>query len=98
MTILNFVWRSRRADEPRCAYFSIDICCVIQEGVITVEKFGSATHCHLDKTNMDKISQHRKDTLHRFKILLLLTIFKIMLKQGFVDARVRSIYIWLQPT
>ena len=34
--ILIFVWRSRRADAPRCTQFSIDICCVIQEGVITV--------------------------------------------------------------
>jgi len=39
---------------------------VIQEGVITVEKCthqgrqraGSATCCHLDKTNKDKTSQH----------------------------------------
>ena len=38
VTILNFVRRSRRAEAPRCAQFSIDICCVIQEGVITVEK------------------------------------------------------------
>ena len=38
VTILNIAWRSQRADAPRCAHFSIDICCVIQEGVITVEK------------------------------------------------------------
>ena len=38
VTILNIVWRSRHADAPRCAHFSSDICCVIQEGVITEEK------------------------------------------------------------
>ena len=38
VTILNIVWRSRLDDAPRCAHFSTDICCVIQEGVITVEK------------------------------------------------------------
>ena len=37
MTILKIVWPSRRADPPRCAHFSTDICCVIQEGVIRVE-------------------------------------------------------------
>jgi len=38
VTILKLVWRSRRADAPRCAHFSTDICSVIQEGEMTVEK------------------------------------------------------------
>ena len=65
VTLLSIVWRSRHADAPRCVQFSIDICCAIQEGVITVpikesapRRVRSATRCHLDKTNMDKTSQH----------------------------------------
>ena len=38
VTIWKLVWRSRRADAPRCALFPTDICSVIQEGEITVEK------------------------------------------------------------
>ena len=38
VTILELVWRSRCANPPRCANFSTDICSVIQEGEITVEK------------------------------------------------------------
>ena len=38
VTILKLVWRSRVADTPRCATFPTDICSVIQEGVLTVEK------------------------------------------------------------
>ena len=72
VTILNIVWSSGHADVPPWAHFSTDNCFVIQEGVITVEKrtprgtsahVGSATHCHLDKTNMDKTSQHRDSVL-----------------------------------
>jgi len=32
VTVLTVVWRSRRADAPRCAHFPSDICSVIQEG------------------------------------------------------------------
>jgi len=39
VTILKLVWCSRRADAPRCAHFPTDICSVIQEGEITVEKW-----------------------------------------------------------
>ena len=53
VTILNIVWR---LDAPRCAHFSTDICCVLQEGVITVEK---CAHCHLDETNMEIITVRR---------------------------------------
>ena len=65
--------RSQRADAPLCMHFPTDICCVIQEGVISVQKsvctkarqcIGSATCCHLDKTNMDKTSQHPQGNLH----------------------------------
>ena len=35
MTILKLVWRS---DAPWCAHFPTDICSVIKEGEITVEK------------------------------------------------------------
>jgi len=38
VTILKPVWRSRCADAPRCAHFPSDICSVIQEDEITVEK------------------------------------------------------------
>ena len=39
VTILKLVWRSQRADPPRCApHFPTDICSVIQEGEIFVEK------------------------------------------------------------
>ena len=38
VTILKLVWGSRRADAPRCAHFSTDICSVIQEIEVTVEK------------------------------------------------------------
>ena len=41
----------------RCEHFPTDICSVIQEGEITVEK--SATRCHLDETNMDITTVHR---------------------------------------
>ena len=51
-----------RANAPRCEHFSTDICCVIQEGVITVEKC-MHHRCHLDKTNMDKTSQHPLNTM-----------------------------------
>ena len=42
MTILKLVWSSRRVDAPGCAHFPTDICSLIQEGVITVEKCASA--------------------------------------------------------
>ena len=61
------VWRSRRADEHRCTHFST----VISPSWITEQiSEGKCTHqgasgvpnkfqnCHLDKTNMDKTSQH----------------------------------------
>ena len=66
LTILNFVWRSRLADAPWCVHFSIDICCVIQEGVRTVGKcmHGSVSarrerhsFC-LDKMYMEQTSMH----------------------------------------
>ena len=57
VTILNIVCRCQRAYTPWCAHFPTDICSVIQEGVITVEK---CAHCHLDKTDMDTTSQHLK--------------------------------------
>ena len=38
VTILKLVWGSWRADAPRCTHFPSDICSVIQEGEITVEK------------------------------------------------------------
>ena len=38
VTSLKIVWRSRGAGAPRCAHFPTDICSVIQEGVLTVEK------------------------------------------------------------
>ena len=38
VTILKPVWSSQHADAPRCAHFPTDICSVIQEGDITVEK------------------------------------------------------------
>jgi len=38
VTILNIVWRSRRADVPPCAHFSNNISWVIQEGVKWIEK------------------------------------------------------------
>ena len=47
MTILKLVWRSRHVDAPRCAHFPTDICSLIQEGVITVEKWehrGASVH------------------------------------------------------
>ena len=38
VTIVNIVWPFRRADAPWNAHFySSDICCVIQEGLLTVE-------------------------------------------------------------
>ena len=40
VTILRLVLRSQCADLPRCAHFPTDICSVIQEGEITVEKCG----------------------------------------------------------
>jgi len=65
VTILNVVWCSQRTDAPWCAHFSTDICCVIQEGVITVEKCAhrgaSALREHHTLSlgqNMDKTSQH----------------------------------------
>ena len=73
VTIWNIVWCSRRRScVPWCAHFPADICCLIQEAVKWTEKcahtearprVGSATHCHLDKTNMDKTSMHRVDVL-----------------------------------
>ena len=63
VTILNIVWGSRRTDTPWCAHFSIDICCVIQEGVITVGKCthqgtpGHHSFC-LDKRNVKQTSMH----------------------------------------
>ena len=69
VTILKLVWRSRRADAHWCVHFPTDICSVIQEGEITVEKNartearqreGSATGCHFDETNMDITTVHRK--------------------------------------
>ena len=64
-------------DAPQCAHFFTDICCVIQEGVKTVESactevchcFGSASHCYLDKTNMDKTSQHQKPSLSTWDLI-----------------------------
>ena len=38
VTILKLGWRSRRANVPRCVHFPTDICSVIQEGEIAVEK------------------------------------------------------------
>ena len=38
VTILKLVWCSRCAGAPRCAPFPTDICSVIPEGVLTVEK------------------------------------------------------------
>jgi len=38
VTILKLVWSSRGSDAPRCTHFPTDICSVIQEGEITVEK------------------------------------------------------------
>jgi len=38
LSLLNIACRSRLADAPQRAPFAIDIWCVIQEGVITVEK------------------------------------------------------------
>jgi len=38
VTILKLVWRSRRSDVPRCAHFPTDICSLIKEGEITLEK------------------------------------------------------------
>ena len=62
VTIWNIVWHSGRAHAPRCTHFPTDICCLIQEGVKWIKKSGHttrrATHCHLDKTNMDKTSMH----------------------------------------
>jgi len=59
VTILNIAWRSRHAHAPRCAHFPIDIW--NQKTSARTEArdlVGSATHCHLDKTNMDKTSMH----------------------------------------
>ena len=42
VTILKLVWSSRRVDAPGCAHFPTDICSLIQEGVISVEKCASA--------------------------------------------------------
>ena len=75
VTILKLVGCSRGADAPRCAHFPSDICSVIQEGEITVEKcctevrqrIRSATRCHLDETNMDITTVHPdggKNTYH----------------------------------
>ena len=36
--ILKLVWRSGRPDAPQCVHFPTDICSVIQEGEIKVEK------------------------------------------------------------
>ena len=38
VTILKLVWRSFRADAPRCTHLPTDICFVIQKGEIIVEK------------------------------------------------------------
>ena len=38
VTILDIVWRSRRAEAFRCVHFSSDIYCEIQEGVKSMEK------------------------------------------------------------
>ena len=64
VTILNIVWRSQCSDAARCAHFSIDIflCdprrCDNSSKVRALRNVGSATHCHLYKTDMDKTSQH----------------------------------------
>ena len=50
-----------------CPHFPTDICSMIQEGEVTVEKCAhqdvqrieSATRCHLNKTNMDITTVHR---------------------------------------
>ena len=82
--MLSFVWRSQRADAPQCVHFTTDICCGIQEDVITVEKIvrtkarqrvRRATHCHLDKTNMDKTSQHPLNTMSDVRQIVLYHIF-----------------------
>ena len=53
--------------EHSLAHFYTYIGCVIKEGVKSIEKcgrtearqrVGSATYCHLDKTNMDQTSMH----------------------------------------
>ena len=62
------MWRSQRADAPQCAHFPT----VISRSWITEQiSVGKCAHqgasgapnkfqnCHLDKTNMDKTSQHR---------------------------------------
>ena len=65
------VWHSRHADAPWCLHFSI----VITPSWITQQKLvekctqrgassgapNNVKNCHLDKTNMDKTSQHRKN-------------------------------------
>ena len=38
MTILKLDWGSQRVDVPGCVHFPTDICSVLQEGEITVEK------------------------------------------------------------
>ena len=38
MTILKSVWRSPRAGAPWCAHFPADICSVIEDSVMIVEK------------------------------------------------------------
>jgi len=67
VTILKLVWCSRRADEPWCTHFPSDICSVIQEGEITVEKctHPGASACRerhtlslMDETNMDITTVH----------------------------------------
>ena len=37
-TILIIIWGSQCADAPWCSHFSTNICCVIQEGVKSIEK------------------------------------------------------------
>ena len=57
--MLNIVWCSRGTVGPRCAHFSTDICCVIQEGLITVEKCAhrgasARQECHMLSLGQNK--------------------------------------------